>query len=62
MGGFESTISVVLDPSVKYHSFEVYILTFVEKMQGDSIWWVVLVGRYPSVSQRKLVGRNYGAS
>ena len=47
MGGFEDTILVVSDPSVKYHSFEGYVLTFVAKTQGDSIWWVVLVGRYP---------------
>ena len=47
MGGFEGVILVIPDPSVKYHSFEGYVLTFVEKMQGNSIWWVVLVGRYP---------------
>jgi hypothetical protein len=47
MGGFENMILVIFDPSVKYHSLEGYTLTFVEKMQGNSIWWVVLVGRYP---------------
>jgi hypothetical protein len=31
MGGFESAISVVLDPTVKYHSYEVYDLTWTEK-------------------------------
>ena len=48
MGGFEVTISVVMDPTVKYHSIFVYMLTSTEKTVRDRIWWVVLVGRYPS--------------
>ena len=47
MGEVEGMISVVLDSTVKYHSYEVYVLTSVVKMPRDSIWWVVLVGRYP---------------
>ena len=39
-----------VDPSVKYHSLKIYILTCEEKTRGDSIWWVVLVGRYPWAS------------
>ncbi len=37
----------VVDPTVKYHSLKMYILTGLEKPIGDSIWWVVLLGRYP---------------
>ena len=40
-------ISVVMDPTVKYHSSMGYILTRTEKTYGDSTWRVVLVGRYP---------------
>ena len=47
MGGFEVFLSGKMDPSVKYHSIEIYILTGAEKTHGDRIWWVVLVGRYP---------------
>jgi hypothetical protein len=36
-----------MDPQVKYHSVKIYILTCAEKTHGDSIWRVVLVGRYP---------------
>jgi len=41
-------ISVVMDPTVKYRSIFVYVLTSTEKTVRDRIWWVVLVGRYPS--------------
>jgi hypothetical protein len=47
VGGFEVTISVVMDPTVKYHSIFVYMLTSTEKTVRDRIWRVVLVGRYP---------------
>jgi hypothetical protein len=47
MGGFEVFLSGSMDPQVKYHSFLMYILTWTEKTAGNSIWWVVLVGRYP---------------
>jgi len=47
MGGFEMFLSGDIDPTVKYHSLKIYILTCAEKTHGDSIWWVVLVGRYP---------------
>ena len=36
-----------VDPTVKYRSLKIYILTCAEKTHGDSIWWAVLVGRYP---------------
>lgn len=45
-------ISVVMDPTVKYHSVSGHTLTCTEKTYGDSIWWVVLVGRYPWVNNR----------
>ncbi len=48
MGGFEVPFSGGMDPKVKYHSLKIYILTSRAKISGDSIWWVVLVGRYPS--------------
>ena len=37
-----------MDPTVKYRSIFVYVLTSTEKTVRDRIWWVVLVGRYPS--------------
>ena len=40
-------LSGVVDPSMKYHSFELYVLTSAAKTSRDSIWWAVLVGRYP---------------
>ncbi len=33
---------------MKYHSLKIYVLTSAEKTQRNSIWWAVLVGRYPS--------------
>ena len=47
MAGFEARVSVLVDPTVKYHSVKRYILTCPEKTDEDSIWWVVLLGRYP---------------
>jgi hypothetical protein len=47
MGEVEAEILVSVDSSVKYHSIKVYILTSTEKTVRNSIWWVVLVGRYP---------------
>ena len=47
MGGFEVFLSGKMDPSVKYHSVKIYILTCTEKTGEDTVWWVVLVGRYP---------------
>ena len=46
-GGFEISLSGEVDPTVKYRSLKIYILTWAEKTPGDSIWWAVLVGRYP---------------
>ena len=40
-------ILVVRYSSVKYHSIFVYLLTSSAKTMKDSIWWAVLVGRYP---------------
>jgi len=47
MGGFEVFFSEKMDPTVKYHSVKIYILTCTEKTDENTIWWVVLVGRYP---------------
>jgi hypothetical protein len=47
MGDFEVPVSAGMESSVKYHSFVAYILTSTAKTLRDSIWWVVLVGRYP---------------
>ena len=47
MGDFEVVISVAAESSVKYHSTVGYVLTCAAKTRGDSVWWVVLVGRYP---------------
>ena len=44
-------LSGYADPTVKYHSLKIYILTATAKTSRDSIWWVVLVGRYPPLSQ-----------
>ena len=52
MGGFEALLSGDVDPTVKYHSVRLYILTCAAKRRGDSIWWVVLVGRYLSGRRR----------
>ena len=41
------TVSAVFYSSVKYHSIFVYLLTSSAKTMKDSIWWAVLVGRYP---------------
>ena len=51
-----------MDPQVKYHSLEGYTLTFAEKMRGNSIWWVVLVGRYPRGHKFIFVSSIRGAS
>jgi len=51
VGGFEVPLSGGMDPSVKYHSSHICLLTPSEKQAGDSIWWVVLVGRYPWLNQ-----------
>ena len=48
MGDFEVSVSAGTESSVKYHSVSVYVLTCRVKRGGDSVWWVVLVGRYPS--------------
>ncbi|TSC62661.1 MAG: hypothetical protein Greene041614_323 [Parcubacteria group bacterium Greene0416_14] len=50
MGDFEVLISVEMESSVKYHSVTMYLLTRWAKTTGNSIWWVVLVGRYPELS------------
>jgi hypothetical protein len=55
MGGFEVYLSGYVDPTVKYHSLKIYNLTPVAKMRGDSIWRVVLVGRYPPLSQFAII-------
>ena len=55
-------ILVVMDPTVKYHSVSGHTLTCSEKTNEDSIWWVVLVGRYPWARERKLVCPSHGAS
>ena len=47
MGEIEVIVSAVMDSTVKYHSYDVYVLTSMVKTWRDSIWWVVLVGRYP---------------
>ena len=47
MGEVEGFLSGDLDSSVKYHSVFMYVLTLAEKTLRDSIWWAVLVGRYP---------------
>jgi len=47
MGGFEVSFLEEMDPSVKYHSVKIYILTCTAKTYENTIWWVVLVGRYP---------------
>ena len=41
MGEVETRVSVLVDSSVKYHSLILYILTWTEKTDGDSVWWVV---------------------
>ncbi len=50
-------LSGYVDPTVKYHSLRIYILTPVAKTLGDSIWRVVLVGRYPSKRRLTQTGR-----
>ena len=45
-------LSGVVEPPVKYHSLSMYFLTPTAKTAGDSIWWVVLVGRYPETVRR----------
>ena len=75
MGGFEVPLLGGMDPPMKHHSVEMYVLTPRVKRAGDSIWWVVLVGRYPSKRRLTQTGRgltrtrncgvvlwNYGAS
>ena len=47
MGDFEAVLLGIVESSVKYHFVRIYILTFTAKTRRDSIWWVVLVGRYP---------------
>ena len=51
MGDFEVFLSGGMESSVKYHSFDMYILISTDKTARDSIWWVVLVGRYPWANQ-----------
>jgi len=36
-----------MEPTVKYYPLRGYNLTSREKPYWDSIWWAVLVGRYP---------------
>jgi hypothetical protein len=36
-----------MEPSVKYHSCVMYVLTLPVKPAGDSAWWAVCVGRNP---------------
>ncbi len=62
MGEVEILISVRVDSSVKYHSLKIYILTSTEKTSRDSIWWAVLVGRYPRGFKLIFESSNYGAS
>ena len=40
-------VSALLYSAVKYHSEQLHNLTCPVKTDGDSIWWAVLVGRYP---------------
>ena len=40
-------ISVLLYSTVQYLTFGRHVLTPAEKMRGDSIWWIVLLGLYP---------------
>ena len=47
MGDFEAFLLGKVESSVKYHSVEICNLTLQEKPVRNSIWWVVLVGRYP---------------
>ena len=47
MGEVEVFLSGGMDSSVKYHSIVMYVLTSTAKTARDSIWWAVLVGRYP---------------
>jgi hypothetical protein len=47
MGDFEVFLLGDMESSVKYHSEKMYFLTSTEKTARNSIWWVVLVGRYP---------------
>jgi hypothetical protein len=56
MGEVDVLISVRTDSSVKYHSVKTYILICAAKTHSDSIWWAVLVGRYPSGYKSILFG------
>ena len=56
MGGFEVLVSATMDPTVKYHSLKLYILTPTAKTTGDRIWRAVLVGRYPWSCQFARIG------
>jgi len=47
MGDFEAVLLGIVESSVKYHSLVMRLLTNKEKLCRDSIWQVVLVGRYP---------------
>ncbi len=47
MGGFDAILLGVVEPLVKYHPLFMRLLTSEEKPHRDSIWQVVLVGRYP---------------
>ncbi len=47
MGGFDAILLGVVEPSVKYHPLILRLLTSEEKPHRDSMWQVVLVGRYP---------------
>ena len=49
MGDFEAMLSGVVESPVKYHSVRMYALTSYAKRERDSVWWVVLVGRYPQL-------------
>ena len=45
--GLMVTVLAVIYSTMKYHSVRLYVLTGVAKPRRDSIWWAVLVGRYP---------------
>gem|GEM_PF-2327037 len=47
MGDFEVVLLGIMESSVKYHPLFMRLLTSMEKPYRDSIWQVVLVGRYP---------------
>ena len=47
MGDVEVLLSGGMESPVKYHPYWLYVLTCRVKRDGDIVWQVVLVGRYP---------------